>query len=137
MDIEHVYAAGLIDGEGSIQFTRHSKNKHRVPVVSCSSTTYEILAFLKQKYGGTICKHKTYKDHHKQSWAWKVDYNKALKCMESIIPYMREPEKIRRIKLLLGKYKSVTPRNGRYNDELLAARAKLEKEFFNEVKNDL
>lgn len=129
-EYNHAYAAGLIDGEGSVQFTRPSKNKQRIPVVSMSSTTYEILKFMKRMYGGTICNHKTYKASHKQSWAWKVGYNRALRCIEHILPYMREPKKKKRAELLLKKYKAATPRNGYYTEECLARRAELEKEFY-------
>jgi len=58
------YTAGLIDGEGSICLSIQRKNQNRSPVISVSSTTYEIPLYLKETHGGSISKHKVYKEHH-------------------------------------------------------------------------
>ena len=128
---QHAYTAGLIDGEGTITLSKQHKNdKFRAPVVSVSSTTYELLYYLKSNYGGNISKQKAYKTHHKQSWSWKTEYNNALSFLEKIRPYIREPEKRRRTTLLLTKYKSLTPRNGRYNQLQVEGKLRFEAEFF-------
>jgi hypothetical protein len=125
-----IYSAGLIDGEGSILLSRMHKDESRRPVVSVSSTTYGLLKFLCDTYGGNISNHKTYKKHHKQSWSSKISGDKAIACMQCILPYMKEPEKIRRAKLIVDKYKSVTPRNGKYSKDLLKKKQKFEQKFF-------
>lgn len=125
------YIAGIIDGEGSICLTRVNINEHRSPEILVSSTTYEILEYLKNKCGGTISikikNHEIYKD----SWMWKLRTNKALELLEQIQDYLLVPEKQYRAKLLTSKYKKVTPRNGRYNEEKLKAKLAFEEEFFN------
>lgn len=128
---QHAYTAGLIDGEGTVTLSRlHKTDKFRSPVVSVSSTTYELLDFLKSIYGGSISPHKTYKEHYKQSWSWKLNYNAALSFLIKILPYMKEPEKIRRAKLLVERYKSLTPRNGRYTELQTTNKLRFETEFF-------
>lgn len=128
---KHAYTAGLIDGEGTITLSYiHKADKFRSPVISVSSTTHELLDFLKSTYGGSISPHKTYKQHYKQSWSWKVNYNFALKFLELVLPYMREPEKVRRGQLIVNKYKSLTSRNGKYNKTQLISKLAFEAEFF-------
>lgn len=128
---DKAYYAGLFDGEGTVTMTKKKKDlPFRVPVVSMSSTTLELLEHVQHNYGGSISPHKTYKDHHKISWSWKLDNRKALDFLRDIRPYMKEPEKCRRADLLLRDYIKLTPRNGRYNQYTTAQRLCLEIEFF-------
>ncbi len=129
-DKDLYYTAGIIDGEGTITLTRLSKKQHKSPIVSCSSTTIEILEYLKEIYGGFISKHKVYKEHHLQSWSWKLGSNKAIELLELIQPLLKEPKKSKRARFILDKYKSCTPRNGKYSNELKQLKEKFEEEFF-------
>jgi hypothetical protein len=122
------YAAGLIDGEGTVTMSR--RGDFRFPVVSVSSTTIELLEFMKRNHGGSISKHKTYQDHHKQSWSWKVVNDAALALLKQIRPYMLEPEKTYRADCLTEEYKAVTVRNGKYTPEQRARRLEFEERFF-------
>lgn len=131
----NLYTAGLFDGEGTItMFKNCSADIYRTPAVSLTSTTYELLAFLKEHFGGHISKQKTYKEHHKAAWTWKLIYNNALTFVEKILPFMKEPEKRRRALLLLNEYKSLTPRNGRYTQEQLTKKLEFENRFFEKSK---
>lgn len=130
LDSIHAYSAGLLDGEGSILLTRTLKDQpYRYPFVSVTSTTLALCEFLKAHYRGYICVKKTYAKHHKQAWHWNVSSNAALDMMSLVRPYMLEPSKIRRIDLLLTKYKELTPANGRYTLEQHAAKLAFEEEF--------
>ena len=124
------YIAGIIDGEGSIMLNKSRKNEFRVPFVSVSSTTPEILDFLKFHCSGTICSHKTYKEHHKPHWSWRISHNTALSLLEQIVNFLLVPEKLFRAKYLLDGYKKVTPRNGKYTTEMLVAKHSFEDNFF-------
>jgi hypothetical protein len=125
------YVAGIIDGEGTITLSKpHSTDKYRVPVISVSSTTYELVEFLKSEYGGTISKQKVYKAHHKQSWSWSLQYDKALQLMMDIQNILLVPQKIARVKLLLTKYKNLTRRNGKYTEAERLAKLQFEADFF-------
>jgi hypothetical protein len=53
----------------------------------------------------------------------------ALELLRQIAPYLRTHKRAR-AKLLLERYLSVTPRNGRYTTDLLTARTAFEAEFF-------
>lgn len=131
-DLIYAYTAGIIDGEGTISIQRRRrKDYQRVPIVSVSSTTHELLKFLQDNYSGCIRNQKTYKEHHKPSWVWSVTHNRALSLIEKILPYMLEPNKVYRANLLLSGYKKVTPRNGQYTEEMLAAKLAFEHSFFN------
>lgn len=125
----YAYTAGLIDGEGSILLTRRRRNERRSPAVSVTSTSYELVCFLRQSFGGAIINQKTYKKHHRQAWIWVITHRRVLAFLRIILPYMREQEKIRRAKLLLDRYLVLTPRNGRYTSALLKQRTAFEKAF--------
>ncbi|MFU8891016.1 MAG: hypothetical protein ACNA76_05070 [Anaerosomatales bacterium] len=99
-DLLDAYAAGLIDGEGTVTLSRNHSGKMRSPVISMTSTTPEVLRFMQERYGG------------------------------SIRPYLLVPEKIRRADLIIQTYKSVTPRNGKYDAKTAIARHAFELEFF-------
>lgn len=129
--ILHAYLAGLFDGEGTVTLTKDSTyDRFRIPVLSMSSTSLNLLELCKQTFGGSISKQKTYKDHHKQSWSWKVSNRRAIVAAEQLIPYIQEPAKKRRLQLIISTYLSVTQRNGRYNEEMLKAKLAFEHQFF-------
>lgn len=129
--MEVAYIAGIIDGEGTITLTRnHKDDPYRAPVVSCSSTTREILEFLQKQYGGSIASHKTYQEHHKPSWSWKIQYRAALQLCNDILPFLIEPTKRYRAQLLVEEYPLLTPRNGKYSIELRKQKLAFEDRFF-------
>jgi len=129
-DKDSIYAAGLVDGEGTITLSRlHAGDRFRAPVVSLSSTTLELVEFLRSTFGGAICKHKTYKLHHKAHWSWRVVRNGALEFLQTVGPFLKEPEKSRRARLLIEIYPKLTPRNGRYSARGLEEKLAFEDRF--------
>lgn len=130
MKEDDVYAAGLIDGEGSIMLLSSHRSKFKVPTISMTSTSYELIDFMQKTYGGVVCKHKTYKDHHKKSWSWRIRYNKVFNFISKILPYLKDGQKVRRARFLQAFYKKYTPRNGRYSEECLKKKKQLERVFF-------
>lgn len=129
-DFQKGYIAGIIDGEGSICLTQNNPNEHRSPVISVTSTTQEILFFLQELCGGHISKVKKAADHHKQAWHWALKGDASIALMSEIYPYLLVPEKYYRAKLIVQEYKAVTPRNGRYSEEMLARKLDFENRFF-------
>lgn len=125
-----MYAAGLFDGEGTVSLMRQHVTKRKSPVASLSSTTYELVEFMKTNFGGSIAKLSKREDHHKQAWHWQITHNGALDALRVISPYLLEPEKKRRATLLLSTYKKVTAANGKYTPEMDLARQAFENEFF-------
>lgn len=130
-DIEKGYIAGILDGEGTITLTRIKANEYRAPVVSVTSTTIEILEYLQERCGGSISQQAKKEEHHKDSWSWKIIRNKAIELLEQVSDYLLVPEKKYRADLIISQYKTVTPRNGRYNEERKKLKEKFEEDFFN------
>ncbi|SHJ83940.1 hypothetical protein SAMN02745163_02672 [Clostridium cavendishii DSM 21758] len=49
-ETEKAYIAGIIDGEGSIMLQSFHKNQLPAPCVSITSTTTELLTWIKEKF---------------------------------------------------------------------------------------
>ncbi|MGL4449699.1 MAG: LAGLIDADG family homing endonuclease [Sarcina sp.] len=126
-ETDAAYIAGIIDGEGSILLTKLSQNTHRAPVVSVPSTTIELLEYLKKTIGfGKIIRKTNYnKAKHKDCYTYILERNGAIELLKEISPYLIIKSKKKRADLILRKYKALTPRNGRYTEEML-----IEKELF-------
>ena len=129
-NIVHAYTAGVIDGEGTITLSRLPNREFRYPCVSVSSTTIEILDFLKENYGGTVSHHKTYQKHHKQSWSWKIMNRNAINLLTDIQDLLLDPIKSFRASLITTNYIALTPRNGKYTLEQRTKKLAFEQEFF-------
>jgi hypothetical protein len=67
--------------------------------------------------------------HHSPSFAYCITSRQALHLLAQIAPFLRT-YKSQRACLLLQEYVRLTPRNGRYTAEQLAARAEFEVRFF-------
>ena len=129
--INDSYTAGIIDGEGTITLTKKSKlSLFRYPTISVSSTTYSILDFLYKTYDGHLTNKINYKSHHKQSWVWNLRNRPALNFLEKIYPYLKEPVKKYRANLLIKEYINLTPRNGKYTQNMKTKKLNFEHRFF-------
>ena len=129
-----VWAAGFIDGEGSILLSHNKRNENRSPTVSASNTCLPMLEGLKKLFGGYICCHGKRKKRHAVAYSWRVPGNKAMECLKELVPYLQHPLKQRKGNLVLSTYKQVTQRNGKYTDAQLSEKRKFEKAFF-AIKN--
>ncbi len=117
-DIEAAYAAGIVDGEGSISITRNHSSRWPSPQVSVASNDRELLEWLRIRFGGTITTKQPRKQQHAISFDWKLTDRRALRFLEIVKPYLVIQRKIRRCDLLLAAYLDCTPRNGRYTEEM-------------------
>ncbi|WP_261134255.1 LAGLIDADG family homing endonuclease [Bacillus sp. Marseille-Q3570] len=129
---EAVYLAGIIDGEGSITLTRMHEKEHRRPCVTIPSTDKELLDYIKTLINGSITKKKNYNPGiHKDSFTLNIKKKKdVFYVLQNITPYLRIKKKKLRAIWILENYDDVTPRNGKYNKELLIKKIKFEKDFF-------
>jgi len=127
------YIAGIIDGEGSIMLISNHKNQMPSPCISISSSTLELLEWIKSKTKvGTITKKKNYNpEYHKNSYTYYIRNDKALWLLGEIYPYLVLNSKKKRAELLLSEYKNVTPRNGKYTDDMLKAKKDFYERFIN------
>src|SRR4028119_776561 len=90
------YAAGLIDGEGSICLIRTNKGGQRAPYLTMSSTSIELVMFMKDHFGGSVCIAQKAKEKHSEAYHWKIGRKGALKVLKLLTPYLKEKEKARR-----------------------------------------
>lgn len=67
---------------------------------------------------------------NRRSWIWEIRSNAALRFLNEILPYMKEPKKIARARLLVGEYKAATVRNGRYSEQRRKLKIDFERRFF-------
>ena len=128
-DTEAAYAAGILDGEGSIQFSRNRKSRWPSPIVSIASTDRELLEWFRSRLGGTIIQKRTYSPTHNVSFDWKLTDRKALAFLKIIRPFLVIRRKIDRCDLLLSEYMACTPRNGRYTSEMATRKRELIERF--------
>ncbi|MEL7046186.1 MAG: LAGLIDADG family homing endonuclease [Pseudomonadota bacterium] len=123
------YIAGLIDGEGTVTLVRRHQNERKHLAVSISSTEKQMLEFVRSATGvGKITNKRVYAAHHRPSFTYAVYNRQALQLLIQVEPYLRSYKKHRSV-LAIRQYISVTPRNGKYNPELLDARQSFEDEF--------
>jgi hypothetical protein len=127
---KHEYMAGLIDGEGSIILSHSSNKAYRAPSLSIASTTPELVEWCKENYGGFISTKKVYQEHHRPSWVWQLaSWDKLTECLSEVLPYMLEPNKRARARMILEEYKPVNPRNGKYTEAMRLAKLSFEERF--------
>lgn len=130
-DPDLYYTVGLIDGEGSILLARKArKDVFRRPMVAVSSTTKALVDYLSETYGGYVCRHRKYKEHHADAFSWRVESVKAVALCKRIFPLLKEPKKARRARLIAETYEVVTKRNGKYSTEEFHAKELFEADFY-------
>lgn len=130
-ETEKAYIAGIIDGEGSIMLQKIHSNEFPSPCISIASTTLELLEFIKITVGkGSIIKKKNYNESlHKDCYSYVLRRNHAINLLIEIYPYLIIYSKKERAKLIIEKYRLVTPRNGHYSKELLITKENFYNEF--------
>ncbi len=125
--VDAAYLAGFIDGEGTVTLTRKHKNENRQLAITISNTERQILEFsLKIIGAGKITNKRTSKPHHTPSFTYAIYNRQALILLEQIEPYLHS-YKVKRAKLILENYITLTPRNGKYTEELMKKRKEFEK----------
>jgi len=87
------YAAGIIDGEGSIQIQRSRNERyssgHRYALtVKVSMTDIAVPIWLQGKFGGSICTYKPKKGYRRPLIRWAIGAKGTLRFLEAIYPYL-------------------------------------------------
>jgi hypothetical protein len=129
---ESSYVAGIIDGEGSINLTRMHKKEFRRPCISIASTDKELLIYIQSLTGGLINDKKNYNpEKHKDSFTLTIKKkDDVFKTLRLITPFLRVNQKKKRALWILDNYDLVTPRNGKYSEELLNKKLDFENYFY-------
>ncbi len=128
-EVDLAYAAGILDGEGSICLTRNRVGRWPSPQVAVASNDRELLEWLRAQFGGSISVKKPRRSTHQISYDWKLTDQNALRFLQLVRPFLRIERKIARADLLLEGYLSVTPRNGRYTVDMAKQKQALIEQF--------
>ena len=123
------YVAGLVDGEGTITLSAEHRGERRRIVVSISNTDRALLEFVRETIGaGRITSKRTYSERHAPSFAFKVTNRQALDLLSQIALYLKT-YRAKRAEMALMHYVALTPRNGKYPEEVLRKRNEFERAF--------
>jgi hypothetical protein len=100
------YVGGLIDGEGSICLVNTGAKK-RYPRVYVSSTSYELIQYMLDNFGGHFVEQSRQGrqgQKHKQAYSWRLNGKAALEFLRQVLPFLREARKRERARMLLFEY---------------------------------
>lgn len=130
--MKDAYTAGLFDGEGTVTMTkRHRVDKVRAPAASMTSTTIELVDWMLSNYGGYKYERKPTRPNEKVSWCWRLVGDKVIPFLELIIPWLKEPDKVRRAQILINEWPQAP--KGKLMSLELGQRLDLERRFFGGV----
>ncbi len=132
MDTEYAWAAGFIDGEGTITLKRYksryaTRKIHYQPFVSLAQANhdghYQGVEKLKEIFGGSLSRYKAVPPR-KETLAWCVVSRDAVDCLKKIRPYLIV--KAKHADLLISYYETAGLRESyRVTDKELAKREKI------------
>jgi hypothetical protein len=90
--------------------------------VSISSTEKPLLSFVLQAFGcGKITNKRISKALHSPSFTYAVYNRQALELLNQLHPWLKSYKR-QRAELILRDYVRLTPRNGKYSEQVAAAR---------------
>ena len=120
------YLAGLIDADGTVTLTRKHRNETRHAAVYISNTDRNLLDFAKNTIGaGKITNKRAVGERHRKSYTFAITNRQAIHLLIDIEPFLRT-YKGDRARMIIKDYVTLTPRNGRYTNELAIARRRFE-----------
>lgn len=128
------YISGFFDADGYITLLRPGKGRNKTLYVGFTNVEKDILleiqSFVQNELGikGFITTKKSKNENHSDSHELKYVYNNALKVIEMIETY--HPKKQHRKKVVIEQYIRLTPRNGKYTEEMKIEREKMINTFF-------
>ena len=120
------YIAGIIDGEGTVTLIRKHKNENRQLAVSVSNNERYLLEYLLKTIGmGKITNKRVRRQNHAPNFTYALYNRQALWLLEQVSAYLKTYKSLR-AKLILENYIRLTPRNGKYTEELKSQRTAFE-----------
>jgi len=84
-ETDHAYAAGIVDGEGTI--TLHDHGKRTALTVAVFNSEPRVCVWLQERYGGSIGQN-IRPDPHRIMYAWRCSSSLASKFLNNIYPYL-------------------------------------------------
>lgn len=89
----HAYAAGIVDGEGTIGIWKEARSKnssgyrYRV-ALEVSNTKEQLIDWLAAQFGGFKAKVANETDNHKPLWKWRCTTSEVPRVLSLIEPYL-------------------------------------------------
>lgn len=123
------WAAGIVDGEGSVCLDKKGK-VYRQPALTVYSTDLPIIEDLRRLLGGTVTPVAIRANMTKPGWFWKLQGAQCLPVLKQLLPFMRCPKKRGRATFLVENWPRVVTPNGYYTEEQKVARLRVQDEFF-------
>lgn len=90
--VDLAYAAGIIDGEGSIGIYKTGNPKQQfVAHVIVTNTNEWLLQWLKFHFGGSIFPNAANRGHPKwkDSWIWQLSPRQSVDFLKLVLPYLK------------------------------------------------
>ena len=114
---EWAYAAGIVDGEGSVSVARKVQKSGRTSygvIVMVAMTAEEVPLWMQSRFGGGLRVHDRSKRHPtwKPMYRWYLSGKPASDFLSGIIPYLVIKQARARLAAELGSY-SLGRRNGK------------------------
>src|SRR5215510_1071963 len=88
-DVDLAWAAGFVDGEGTITLFLHKRLAQIYIVLSAGNTDPRPLHVLQEMFGGNVSLHKRANATHKTFYTWWLGHRKAANAIRTIEPYLR------------------------------------------------
>lgn len=128
------YISGFFDADGHITLSTTNKGKNKTVCVGFTNIDLRLLEEIKEFIDieisgkGSISKRTSKEEHHSTCYNLVYRYNLGLLVAGKI--NSKHYKKRKKIKLVIDEYKKVTPRNGKYTEDMLKIREKFINEFF-------
>jgi len=88
------YMAGLLDGEGSVGYWSDGKNKPRRFVMQIRMTAKDLIAEVRETFGGSIGYEPQSNPNHNDTWVWRLKGKRALALFDALEPSLRVKKRV-------------------------------------------
>lgn len=85
---ELAFAAGLMEGEGSVRINAITKRNKGALIVSMTNTNRQLIDWMNSRWPGYCRPMSSQQPNRKPAWVWAIAANQALAFLESIEPYV-------------------------------------------------
>jgi len=85
-----IFLAGVFDGEGTFGMWKKGRNTKKLYFsMAVEAADVDLVARFHEVFGGTFYQlNRKLKEHHKHTFRWKVNGDRAFEVIETMIPYM-------------------------------------------------
>lgn len=99
--VDLAYAAGIIEGEGSIRINKPTRQNRGALIVSVSNTDRQIIDWLAERWNGYAKANTAPVGNRKQAYVWTIAARQAAAFIMAIYPYLKTERVLRKADLAL------------------------------------